>query len=596
MGATSIMVGLKLQAQQGDPHAIAALLQTAFPLQPIGVKAQLDHNRLTLHLQSLDVLAQAATLKFLQKWFSQLHPSGIHDVQIKAHRQGQSNLSWASSLSLAQPTTSLETNSPTSSPPFEGGVGGSPTTIETNPNSIDPPTTAPNTAPLRQAVPGNEASNEPIDEPTSAKINPLTDNELAPYYHQLHLEPGGTIGAIDQAYFKLKAQVRRQGDSARLSVLKEAYHILNTQLQLRTNLAAEEAQEQRQPTAQLARLLQQRGLTAQISLRDRQLHIGLSASQCPKPRQPVAKIYTLLETLNLRDVQLDAIETVFVYGLSAPKQAVWRQQFPMPKPGFSEEDTDLLSFQNRYSSAIIFPALSILAIALNIMPVTKFLLRGVNIWFHEFGHATIAWLSGRRAIPLPLGWTNFDPNRSLFVYFSILLLFGGLYWAGRRENRRWPMVLAIALALSQFWMTWLNSPRTFNLLFSFGGIGGEFYLCAFLMVSFFFSLPDYFRWDFYRFPFVLGAAFTFWHNIFFWRQIDRGQASIPWGTLWGGSNDAGGDMNQLLQYGWSSQQIIDTYNLVGGCCLIAIICTYFYFAFKQNRTVFFALLQRLNAR
>ncbi|MDJ0705047.1 MAG: hypothetical protein QNJ46_17335 [Leptolyngbyaceae cyanobacterium MO_188.B28] len=561
------MAGLKLRAQQGDPQAIAALLQTAFPIQPIGVKARLDHNRLILHLQSLDVLAQAPTLTFLEKWFSQLNPSGINDVQIQAQRQGQSPLSWESSLSLAQPTNFL----------------------------ADPPITTPNTVPLSQSAPDNETPNAPTDEPTPENNNLLTVDELAPYYQQLNLEPGVTIDAIDQAYFKLKAQARRQGESERLATLKEAYHILNTQLQLRTHLSTEEERQQKQPTAQLASLLQQRGLTAQISLRDRQLHIGLSASQCPKPRQPVAKIYTLLETLNLRDLRLDGIETVFVYGLSAPKQAVWRQQFPMPKPGFSEEDTDLLSFQNRYSSAIIFPALSILAIALNLAPITKFLLRGVKIWFHEFGHATIAWLSGRRAIPLPLGWTNFDPNRSLFVYVSILLLFGGLFWAGRRENRRWPMVLAIILALSQFWMTWLNSPRTFNILFSFGGIGGEFYLCGFLMVSFFFSLPDYFRWDFYRFPVVLGAAFTFWDNLWFWRQIDRGQASIPWGSLWGGSNDAGGDMNRLIQYGWSSQQIIDTYNLLGGFCLVAIIGVYFYFAFKQNRTVFFALLQRLNA-
>ncbi|NER82360.1 MAG: hypothetical protein F6K42_22910, partial [Leptolyngbya sp. SIO1D8] len=269
--------------------------------------------------------------------------------------------------------------------------------------------------------------------------------------------------------------------------------------------------------------------------------------------------------------------------------------FAMPQRGLSKEDTDLLSFQNRYSSAIIFPLLSVLAIGLNMMPITKFLLRGIKIWFHEFGHATVAWLSGRRAIPLPLGWTNFDPNRSILVYLLILSLFGLLFWMGRREKKRWPMVLAVVCALLQFLMTWLNSVETFDVLFSFGGIGGEFYLCAFLMVSFFFSLPDYFRWDFYRFPVVIGAAFTFWDNVWFWRQIDRGQASIPWGSLWGGANDSGGDMNRLVQYGWSSQQIIDTYNFLGGCCLIAVLGTYLYFAFKQNRTALFALWQRLNA-
>lgn len=170
---------------------------------------------------------------------------------------------------------------------------------------------------------------------------------------------------------------------------------------------------------------------------------------------------------------------------------------------------------------------------MNTIPLTKFLLRGVKTWFHEFGHATIAWLSGRRAIPLPFGWTNIEPNRSLFVYCAILFLL-----------------------LLLFWMTWLMSPRTFNMLLAFGGVGGEFYLCAFFMVSYFFSLPEYFRtplagrlwrllrkaeqWDFYRFPVVLGAAFTFWDNVGFWGKINQGQASIPWGSLWGGPNHSGG--------------------------------------------------------
>lgn len=51
-------------------------------------------------------------------------------------------------------------------------------------------------------------------------------------------------------------------------------------------------------------------------------------------------------------------------------------------------------------------------------------------------------------------------------------------------------------------------------------------------------------------------------------------------------------MNQLVQYGWSSQQIIDTYNLLGGCCVVTIIVTYFYFVFQHNRNFFCALMGR----
>jgi len=263
-----------------------------------------------------------------------------------------------------------------------------------------------------------------------------------------------------------------------------------------------------------------------------------------------------------------------------------------PAPQHHQEDTNLLSFQNRFSNALVFPLLSMAAIALNLVPLTRFLLRGINIWFHEFGHATIAWLSGRRAIPLPFGWTSFNHNRSPSVYFGILILLGLLFWAGWREKKRWPMVVATTTALLQFWMTWLVPSQTFDVLMAFGGIGGEFYLCAFLMVSYFFPLPACFRWDFYRFPVMLGAAFTFWHNLWFWHQVDRDQAVIPWGSLWGGSSDSGGDMNQLVASGWSSQQIIDTYNMLGGCCLVAIIGIYIYFTLKDNRIGFSALRSR----
>lgn len=257
----------------------------------------------------------------------------------------------------------------------------------------------------------------------------------------------------------------------------------------------------------------------------------------------------------------------------------------MPGATSTVADHDVTSFQSRLVQLFGFPVLLLIAIGLESLPLTKFLLRGVTIWFHEFGHATIAWLSGRKALPLPFGWTNIEPAKSWFVYFGILFLLGLLGWAGYREHRRWPIVLAIALACLQFGMTWLLPTETFEMLLAFGGIGGEFYLCTLLIVSFFFPLPDYFRWDIYRYPAVLGAAYTFWGSFSLWRQIDRGRQSIPWGSLWGGAEHQGGDMNQLSQvFGWSDQHIIDTYNTLGGICLSLILGLYLYVVLKNQRS------------
>ncbi|MBE9112741.1 hypothetical protein IQ273_25455 [Nodosilinea sp. LEGE 07298] len=132
------------------------------------------------------------------------------------------------------------------------------------------------------------------------------------------------------------------------------------------------------------------------------------------------------------------------------------------------------------------------------------------------------------------------------------------------------------------------SADTFDMLLSFGGVGGEIYLSALLMVSFYFPLPEYFRWDFYRFPVVLGAAFCFWGQVWLWQQVPRGKASIPFGSLWGEADH--GDMNQLINFhDWTPGDIIGTYSTLTHLCLLAIFAVYGYTLFRQHRELFVAL-------
>jgi len=543
------MASLRLRAQRGDPQAIATLLQGAFPVQPIELVAQRQGDALILQCRALDALTQDAVLPFLTTWFRHLQPAGLHQVQVQAP-------TWQAALSLA------------------------PAGPEPEPE--------PEPAPSQS----NPVSTEPAPPPTAA--------DLAALYQQFGLAPGAYPDALDRAYFKQKGALRMDGTPEQIAALTTAYHTLKANLPSPYSdlgpPAADAPPAEAPPTAHLGQVLAQQGFAAQLRLHDGHLQIGLPAAQHPTPRQPVAKLYTLLQSLNQADALRGRVETVSVYGLSGPRQVAWKRQFALPTAADRQAETDLFSFQNRYSSAVIFPLLSLVAIGLNLMPITRWLLNGVNIWFHEFGHAIVAWLSGRRAIPLPVGWTNVELERSLFVYGAVLGLLGLLFWMGKREHKRWPMGLAVGLAMVQFLMTWVNSASTFLVWLSFGGIGGEFCICALLMVSFFFALPNYFRWDFYRYPVVVGAAFTFWHNLWFWRQIDRGREAIPWGTLWGGANDSGGDMQQLLQAGWSTRQIIDRYNLLGGLCVLAVVGTYLYFALRQNRHAIFGLVQRWQAR
>ncbi len=427
----------------------------------------------------------------------------------------------------------------------------------------------------------------------------MTFPDLQPYYELLELPAEAQAAHVDAAYLRLAQQRLRAGDKASLGALKQARAKLKAAL-LEQEHAAAASRPQTYAQAdsgvgRLQRRLEDWGWEAQVGIKGRSLHVALQASQVPRPLLTGAKVYTLVAQQVGSEPDFRHLQHLHVYGLQAPRQPRWRRQMTMPAPSWTTADFDLFSCQNRISSVFIFPGLLLLGLLLSAWNLSRFLLRGITIWFHEFGHATIAWLSGRRALPLPLGWTNYEFDRSWFVYVGLLILFGLLFWAGRREQRPWPQVLAIALLSLQFLMTWLLSADMFEQLNAFGGIGGEFYLSTLLIVSFHFSLPAYWRWEVWRYPATLGAAFTFWGSFRQWRRIQAGWEDIPWGSLWGGPEH--GDMNTLYyDFGWSDTQIISTYNHLASLCLLIMLALYLWRALWQHRHFLQNLWQQLLAR
>ena len=365
-------------------------------------------------------------------------------------------------------------------------------------------------------------------------------------YRELGLSAGDSLAQVESVYFKRRAELLRKGDRAALEPLKWAFGTLKDHLE--QSATTEATPPEPPPRATIPPQTTAQGNSHSPSLGSDLPTLGVNPAPRSQPQRPQ----------------------------------------PRPGPPPSAEDTDVLSFQNRYSNGLVFPGLLLVGMLMNAMPIVNALFYGIKIWLHEFGHATVAWLAGRQALPLPIGWTSYNPQRSLFVYLGLLTLLGLLFWAGRREGQRWPMGLAAVLAVVQFYMTWLLPAKSFAMLMAFGGIGGEIYLAALLMVSFYFPLPNYFRWDFYRFPVVVGSAFCFWGQLWLWQQIPRGKASIPFGSLWGETEH--GDMNQLANlYGWTPGDIIGTYSAIAHLCLFAIIAVYGYTLFRQHRDFFTAL-------
>lgn len=244
----------------------------------------------------------------------------------------------------------------------------------------------------------------------------------------------------------------------------------------------------------------------------------------------------------------------------------------------------LLAFGDWRVNTLVPPLLLGLAWFINQSPLV-FFAQGFHVWMHEFGHATAAWMTGRRATPLPFGWTPVEPDYSPYVYFGLLLLFGILFVAGWQERKPWPMVAAVALAILQYYMTWRMPEHEQEFWWSaFGGVGGEFYLSALLMASFYVQLPDKFKWGLCRYVFFLIAASAFLHIVIYWNGIYHGTEDIPFGSMINGEDDANGDMNKLMNdFGWTGSDIRRNYQYLGYGCWAGLAFVYAIFALRLNR-------------
>jgi hypothetical protein len=243
----------------------------------------------------------------------------------------------------------------------------------------------------------------------------------------------------------------------------------------------------------------------------------------------------------------------------------------------------LFVFDNWRVNAFAPPLLLGLAWLANRSPM-GFLMDGFHVWMHEFGHATAAWMCGRKATPLPFGWTPVEPDYSAFVYFGLLLLFGILFVAGWKENKIWPMIVAVALGTLQYYMTWrMPEDRQEFWWSAFGGVGGEFYLSALLMASFYVRLPEKFKWGFCRYVFFFIGASAFLHIVSYWSQVYHGLEDIPMGSMINGEDDANGDMNKLMDdFNWTAGDIKNNYQYLGYYCWAGLGIVYATFTLRLH--------------
>ncbi|MBY0470441.1 hypothetical protein K2X30_04670 [bacterium] len=216
---------------------------------------------------------------------------------------------------------------------------------------------------------------------------------------------------------------------------------------------------------------------------------------------------------------------------------------------------------------------------------------------HEMGHSVVAWLGSRFAIPvgafIPMAAVTITfPGRSIFLFclFSGLLLWW--IWVSFRDGLSYPLVLSSFLLFLLVRTTWWMPDKTWQMWMGYGGVGGEFVLGTFLVISFYYRLPEWMRWDFFRFPFLIVGSYSLTSAFYLWSQIRQGTQQMPLGTFLDGRGDAGGDMDRLQQHGWKVAELVDSYYRLGVICVGVVLLHYAYFLTKKKRRSLLAETRR----
>lgn len=243
---------------------------------------------------------------------------------------------------------------------------------------------------------------------------------------------------------------------------------------------------------------------------------------------------------------------------------------------------DRLPFDRPLVQRLAYPVAGLFALVVGGLGIGETLFLFLRIWIHELGHAVPAWLSGRAALPLPFGFTFWNEESSWFTALCLAFLIGVFAVASVREKRVFGIVLAGVLFALQITCTLFVSDLRMIEWILAGGMAGELVLSTLFVVSFYYPMPDRFRWDFWRFVVLVPAACVFASAFAMWIRIDQGAEGLPFGSILGAPGDGSGDVERLMDgYYWTAEGMTTFYRTLGGLCLLTIVGHYVVFGLRS---------------
>lgn len=230
-----------------------------------------------------------------------------------------------------------------------------------------------------------------------------------------------------------------------------------------------------------------------------------------------------------------------------------------------------LPYDTRAANAYALPAALLLGVLAHLLGLSVLVWGTLNMWFHELGHAIVAWLGGFVAAPLPFFTLVPRKDRSVVVITIVVGTIGAIAYEAVKR-RLWTLVaFAGVLAGGQLLLTFVLDTAQARQWWIFAGQGGAIVLPTLVMLAFYQRLG--WRWDFWRYPVVALAAVGFVHAMSVWIGVARGTAVMPHGSAVGSESE--GDMERLVRdYHWTKESLAETYLVLGLACLGALVVAY----------------------
>ncbi|MEO8701886.1 MAG: hypothetical protein ABI867_17710 [Kofleriaceae bacterium] len=244
-----------------------------------------------------------------------------------------------------------------------------------------------------------------------------------------------------------------------------------------------------------------------------------------------------------------------------------------------EDDADHIDWAVEWKlRAIAVPVAFALALVFHASPAGHALQRTfLTMIPHELGHAVTAWLSGHSAIPSL--WRTAYFGTSVIVIVVVAAGNAALAWRGWTTRNN--ILLAAGLALGALQLTLTTSTAAAaESAFTFGGDGGAMVIGTLLVLAFFAPPGSRLRFGGVRWGLLVIGAATVVDTFATWWTARTDRGAIPFGEIEGVGLS---DPSKLQSYGWSVDQIVERYVLLGGGCILAIAGCTAWFVYTARR-------------